>query len=405
MAVRRQGGGKRERETFRARFAIINTDLAEGTFEGYASVFGSLVDTWPPTVVEPGAFQKTLSEQKDKDRVRILYQHDPYRPIGRPTSMEEDDKGLHVVAKISDTELGREALTLLRDGVLNEMSIGFDAIQWEMQADPLAPNDPARMVRHLKEVRLWEVSLVTWGADPMAQVYSVHALAAAPPAHRWQREAADARVRAWAGRFQEERPTKPVQTVICAKDTFDSADAAREWVRDHDFRADKMDETDESYRFRQFDPADCEDGSQRTIELTDGVKAVICAKKEADRSGGPAATAESQRLGRYSRACLAGHLVADVVDDRLRLVPVAVLEAGAALVLEQCKAMTADEAKRLLREAKAALDQVLEAAGMDDEVPDDPDDDKKQKRTDGAQGRVDHRLLELEAEAALLGVY
>jgi hypothetical protein len=63
----------------------------------------------------------------------------------------------------------------MRDGVLSEMSIGFDAVRWEMRADAGAPTDPSRQVRHLLEVRLWEVSLVTWAADPQALVSGVHA--------------------------------------------------------------------------------------------------------------------------------------------------------------------------------------------------------------------------------------
>lgn len=58
-------------------------------------------------------------------------------------------------------------------------------------------------------------------------------------------------------------------------------DAAIKWVKDHDFKHDKVDEPEAgtSYRFRQFDPGDCQEGSLRTIELTEGVKAVICRRK------------------------------------------------------------------------------------------------------------------------------
>jgi len=66
-----------------------------------------------------------------------------------------------------------------------------------------------------------------------------------------------------------------VQTVICSKDRFDSADAARSWVKAHDFKSTKTDETERSYRFRQREPGDFQPGSFRTISLTDGVSAVI----------------------------------------------------------------------------------------------------------------------------------
>lgn len=412
MGRTRRHAGQGTREEFYARFQIVNTDLDKGTFDGYASVFGSLVDAWMPTLLERGAFTKTLAE--NKERVRILYQHDPRCLIGKPLTLEEDEKGLHIVGKISDTEMGREALTLIRDGVLSEMSIGFDPIQWEMRADPASPLDPTRQVRHLKEVRLWEVSLVTWAADPLAQIYAVHALRTAPAAHRWAPAEALGRVRRWAG-FQEEWVTKPVQTVIVSKEKYPERADASKWVRDHDFRADKVDETEESYRYRQFDPGECTEGSERTIELTDGVKAVICAKKESDAAPGPGAgEGGSQRVyQRYSQAFLGGHLVADVVEGGLQLVPLALAEAGLALVVEQAKAMTAEEAKTLLQEARDRIEQILAAAAGDDDHPEMGPDGKpkKKKPEDEEQGRarsreaLDARLMELTADAALVGVY
>jgi uncharacterized protein len=91
-------------------------------------------------------------------------------PIGKPLEMRETDLGLEVVAKISPTERGQECLTLMRDGVIDELSIGFDPVVAEdvQQAD-------GSMVRHLKEVRLWEISLVTFAADTLAKVTEVSA--------------------------------------------------------------------------------------------------------------------------------------------------------------------------------------------------------------------------------------
>jgi hypothetical protein len=80
-----------------------------------------------------------------------------------------------------------------------------------------------------------------------------------------------------------EKPKRTeVQSVICAKSKFDSAEAAAKWCREHDFKGsvEGVDETEESYRFRQFDPGACQEDSHRTIELTEGVKAVICKKQE-----------------------------------------------------------------------------------------------------------------------------
>lgn len=67
-----------------------------------------------------------------------------------------------------------------------------------------------------------------------------------------------------------------VQTVIMAKSMFPTMSEAKKWCADHDFRTDKVDETEDSFRFRQFDPGRCQEGSFRTIEIMKGVKAVIC---------------------------------------------------------------------------------------------------------------------------------
>lgn len=85
--------------------------------------------------------------------------------------------------------------------------------------------------------------------------------------------------------------TTEVQTVICSKERFESAEEARTWCREHDFRVDKVDETEDSYRFRQFDPSRCQEDTFRTITLTEGVKAVICrpvkeTDSKADKDGG-----------------------------------------------------------------------------------------------------------------------
>jgi uncharacterized protein len=133
---------------------------ADNTFEGYASVFDN-VDSYRD-VVEKGAFNKTIQESK---RVKILWQHDPMFPIGKPLAMSEDSKGLHVKGKISETDLGKNALILMKDGVIDELSIGFNTVkdEWDKKGN----------VRRIKEVKLWEFSLVTFAANEAATITGV----------------------------------------------------------------------------------------------------------------------------------------------------------------------------------------------------------------------------------------
>jgi uncharacterized protein len=142
--------------------------LKPGEFSGMASVVGSLVQAFIPTVIEAGAFKKTLAAHGSK--VKILFGHNPERPIGRAIELKEIPRGLFLKGKISDTVEGRDTLTLMRDGALDSMSIGFDPGRYEMRKD-----ETGREVRHLLEIaRLWEISVVAFPADPAAVISNVH---------------------------------------------------------------------------------------------------------------------------------------------------------------------------------------------------------------------------------------
>ena len=131
---------------------------AENTIEGYAAYFGN-VDSYGD-IIEQGAFSKTLKE--NNNRVKVLWQHNTNEPIGKPIQMEQDSKGLYIKAKISMTDVGRKAMELMRDGVIDEMSIGYDIIKDEFKGKN----------RMLKELRLWEFSPVTFAANEKARITS-----------------------------------------------------------------------------------------------------------------------------------------------------------------------------------------------------------------------------------------
>lgn len=65
-----------------------------------------------------------------------------------------------------------------------------------------------------------------------------------------------------------------VQTVILSKNFFNQREA-KSWIGRHDFRISKIDETANSWRFRQQPPDWFEKRSFRTIRLRPGVEAVI----------------------------------------------------------------------------------------------------------------------------------
>jgi HK97 family phage prohead protease len=150
-------------EFFERHFELHEVKLEQGTFRGIASVFGSRVEAWMPTVILPGAFKKTLAEQAG--RIKLLWQHDPSEPIGVPIALQETQRGLEIIGRISKTQRGEDALILMRDGVVSELSVGFDPLKWTMIKD-----EDNIEVRQIVELRLWEISVVTFAADSQAKI-------------------------------------------------------------------------------------------------------------------------------------------------------------------------------------------------------------------------------------------
>ncbi|MEZ5937557.1 MAG: HK97 family phage prohead protease [Hyphomonadaceae bacterium] len=120
--------------------------------EGYASLFG--VEDLAGDVVRAGAFARSLAR---REMAPMLFQHAAGRVAGRWTTMREDGVGLFVRGLVTgETQAGRTAQRLIRDGALDGLSIGFIARDW-------TPRTVAG--RLLREIDLREVSLV---ATPMA---------------------------------------------------------------------------------------------------------------------------------------------------------------------------------------------------------------------------------------------
>lgn len=145
-------------------FELASVDFEGRTFEGHAAVFGNIDQGGD--IVHQGAFTKTLAERGGK--VKLLWQHNPHEPIGRPLEMREDATGLFVKAIISDTARGRDALALLRDGAIGEMSIGYDALDKDYSQDKTGGEE--RTVRNLRTIKLWEISLVSFPMNEAARV-------------------------------------------------------------------------------------------------------------------------------------------------------------------------------------------------------------------------------------------
>ena len=141
---------------------IKDLDVATGVVTGYFSQFNSI--DLDGDVIMPGAFTKTIAERgpdSSKPEIAYLWQHDTTKPLGKLMVLREDNFGLYFEAKMSDTTWGEDALKLYRDGVITQHSIGYQVIKSvETQMDM------EEEVEQIYEVKLWEGSAVTFGANP-----------------------------------------------------------------------------------------------------------------------------------------------------------------------------------------------------------------------------------------------
>ena len=140
----------------------------EPVITGYAAVF----DQWSEDLggfrekIRPGAFSKTISDGAD---IRSLFNHDSNIVLGRTTaktlSLAEDEKGLKVEIHPPATQTVKDlVLTPIKRGDLNQMSFGFRTIN-----DIWSTVDEEDR-RELIEVKLYEVSPVTFPAYPQTSV-------------------------------------------------------------------------------------------------------------------------------------------------------------------------------------------------------------------------------------------
>ena len=138
------------------KFVQINDAIEIGedaSISGYASLFGK-VDQGRDVVIK-GAYASSLKRLAVAGtKVKLLWQHDPAQPIGVWDEVFEDGKGLFVRGRLlTETRRGREAAALIAAGAIDGLSIGYRTIKADRKKDGS---------RHLSELELWEVSLVTF---------------------------------------------------------------------------------------------------------------------------------------------------------------------------------------------------------------------------------------------------
>lgn len=138
---------------------------ATGSFEGLLSPYGTV--DGGGDVVEPGAYAKTLKDHGNK--VPMLWQHKTDTPIGELT-LEDRPDGLwckgQLLMELVDAQ---KAYLLIKARIVKGLSIGFEPVRKAV----------VEGLRHLKEIRLYEGSIVTFPMAESALITSVKAMGAA----------------------------------------------------------------------------------------------------------------------------------------------------------------------------------------------------------------------------------
>jgi HK97 family phage prohead protease len=160
-----------EKKFMSFKFKVDKADSDEkiGYIEGYASTFGNVDLGYD--VVDRGAFAKTIKDKAGK--FPILLDHDPTKQIGWNVEATEDDRGLKVKGMINlITEEAQNRYALAKQaadlGTQMGLSIGYSTIKWDADHDDQA-------IRHLKELKLYEYSFVTFPMNTRAGITAAKA--------------------------------------------------------------------------------------------------------------------------------------------------------------------------------------------------------------------------------------
>ncbi len=206
-------------------------DEDQGIVETIFAVFGNVDEGLD--VLHPGSFKKTIRERGSK--VRVLDQHNTdsiIRVLGKlleireiglnelPPQLRKDfpDANGGVYARIQffmETPEGKGAFIRLREGGIDEWSFGYDPVDTDFSSQ--RQNGDKVRLRNIRQLKLYEISPVLWGMNQATVTVGAKQkdegeggreskgvlkfldLDLGDRKRAWDEDAAEARVREWAG--------------------------------------------------------------------------------------------------------------------------------------------------------------------------------------------------------------
>ncbi len=145
--------------------SVKDVDVKSKIVTGYLSVF-NIEDSDRDTIM-PGAYARSVRENGPdaKGRIKFLREHQRTWNAGKFLILKEDEKGLYFEAKLNETQVGKDLAILYESGEINEHSVMFTLVPGGYSL-----RDQADWAKGMifTEVKLWEGSAVTWGANEFA---------------------------------------------------------------------------------------------------------------------------------------------------------------------------------------------------------------------------------------------
>lgn len=166
---------KQQREPLKEHFSIpfdairAKFEVTDREIKGYPIVWNSKNDYGE--ILIKGSCANSLNARgvnsTGGNKITILLQHDTTKPLCVPYDLYEDEYGLFFRGSIADNiAYCDDAVEQIRQGILTQLSYGFNYVWDKVEYD----NDRDAYI--LKEIKLYEISLVTFSSDPLAQLRS-----------------------------------------------------------------------------------------------------------------------------------------------------------------------------------------------------------------------------------------
>lgn len=146
---------------------VKDVDFTSRTVTGWWSSYGN--KDYDDDIIDQGAASKTIRERgpQGTNEIFFLNQHNWSQPHTKPSVLQDQPKGIYFEATMpivngEMTSYSKDALILYASGVVIQHSIGFQVLKSDITGS-WADGD---RIRHIKEIKLFEGSNVTLGANP-----------------------------------------------------------------------------------------------------------------------------------------------------------------------------------------------------------------------------------------------